>query len=601
MTNLNTLRKRLSGLGVDYFILPNSDEFFNEYLPENSQRIKFLTGFSGSNAILVVGQTKLAFFTDGRYTTQAKNQLNIKSLAIFNLSEKTPWQWLTENLKPEQKVGFDPKLHKFKQIRFYQEKSVIDLIALEQNPVDTIWTQSKFQGSKVFLHPVKYSGLSSKIKINQLIESFKKDSQVLILNAPATICWLLNLRAQDIAYTPLALCQAIIYQDYQIDLFINPKRIDQKVKKYLELIGVRVIAPEFFAKSLSKLKKATITIDPETTNYWLYQQIEKYAGKIIEKTDPCLLLKACKNPTEIAGAIKAHKIDGLALTKFLFWLEKNLNAKKPIDEITAAQKLLELRQQNKDFLFPSFATISGFGANGAIIHYQATSKTNQKLQGNSLYLIDSGGQYYFGTTDVTRTVLVGKISKAIKENFTNVLKGHLELTMAKFSVGTSGANLDALARYYLWQNGKDYDHGTGHGVGSFSSVHEGPQSISKRSNSCALQPGMIISNEPGYYQVGEYGIRIENLVLVEECQNPNYQGFLQFKNLTLAPIDQRLIDFTMLNPAQKKWLKDYHLEIEQKLSDKLNLDEKRWLRKIVEFYSQSYLKDLNKTIKGRAK
>jgi Xaa-Pro aminopeptidase len=569
MSNLKLLRKTLETLNLDYFILPNNDEFSNEYLPKSANRLEFITGFTGSNATIIIGQKKAAFFTDGRYTIQAATEVNNKDYEIHNLADKSWAKWLLENSKNNDKIGFDPKLHSLSAINYYQkilEKRKI--VFLKENPVDHIWSsRPKAPATKAFIHDLKYAGISAEEKIKIITKNFSKNADALILNSPISICWLLNIRATDIDFTPIALCHAIIYKNGKVDLFIDEKRLDPKVKKHLK--NVKIISPKDLEKNILLLKNKKIQLDPNYCNYWLASLLQK--SKIIEATDPCLIQKACKNPTEIKGMIKAHEIDGAAVTKFLLWLK---NEAKNIDEIKTTKKLLEFRKQNKEFFSPSFATISGFASNGAIVHYHATKKTNKKIKGNSLYLVDSGGQYFYGTTDITRTISIGKPTSEQKHNFTLVLKGHIALATAEFSNKTTGSDLDILARQFLQKEGKDYDHGTGHGVGCFLSVHEGPQNISKRKNEIYLKPGMIISNEPGYYKTGEYGIRIENLVLVEKAKK---KGFLKFKTITLAPIDLNLIDFKLLTEAEKSWLINYHQEIYKKL--KLTKLEKSQLKK----------------------
>jgi Xaa-Pro aminopeptidase len=574
MTNhLNSLKTTLKKFNLDYFLLPNSDEFSSEYLPEYAKRLQLITGFTGSNAFAIIAQEKTkksAFFTDGRYTLQAAAEVDKKSFEIYNLSEKSPLNWLLENINSfsssqcksgsiaKPKIGFDPFLHSINSIFNYQKYFGKNLIALDKNPVDAIWeNQPKRPNTKVFKHPLKYSGLSSKEKIQKIIADLDENSDAVILTNPASICWLFNIRAADIEYSPLHLSCAIIYKNGKAELF----------KNHLQL-------------TTYDLQLKSIQIDFSQANYQLYQTLKSQNITIINKPDPCLNPKAIKNPTEIKNAIIAHKIDGLAVTKFLFWLENSLNKKQKIDELKAAKKLLEFRKENKKFLYPSFATIAGFSSNGAIIHYQPSPKTNKTIQGNGLLLIDSGGQYLEGTTDITRTIAVGKPTAEMIENFTRVLKGHIAIARAKFPQGTTGNNLDILARYHLWQAGLDYDHGTGHGVGSFFSVHESPPSISKRSDGVPLQAGMILSNEPGYYKTGEYGIRIENLILVEKCG----EKFLHFKTITLTPIDPKLINFKMLTYPEKKWLGEYHLRVYEELKSGLNREEKMWLEKIIKNY-----------------
>ncbi len=567
INNLNSLKATLKKLNLDYFLLPNSDEFGSEYLPKYAKRLQFIAGFTGSNAFAIIGQKKSVFFTDGRYSLQAAAEIDKKIFEIYNLSEKSPLNWLLENIgeniRKNSKIGFDPALHSINFIQNYQKYFGKNLICSEKNPIDPIWkNQPKPPQTKVFNHPIKYSGLSSRDKIKKIIANLDKNSDAVILTNPASICWLFNIRASDIEYSPLLLSYAIIYKNGKSELLKNHSQLTNY-----------------------NLPLKSVQLDFNQTNYQIYKTLESQNITIIDKLDPCLIHKAIKNSIEIKNAIKTHQIDGLAVTKFLFWLEKSSEKNQKIDELTAAKKLLEFRKANKKFLYPSFATIAGFGSNGAIIHYQPTLKTNKKIKGNSLFLVDSGGQYLEGTTDVTRTLAVGTTSAEMIENFTRVLKGHIAIARAKIpnlsSGGIAGNSLDILARYHLWQAGLDYDHGTGHGVGSFSSVHESPPSISKRNDGVALQAGMILSNEPGYYKAGEYGIRIENLILVEKFN----EKFLHFKTLTLAPIDPKLINFKMLTYPEKKWLYEYHLRIYEELKKGLNEEEKMWLKNIVRAYN----------------
>ena len=603
--NLNSLKNTITKLNLHYFLLPNSDKFGSEYLPEYAKRLQFITGFTGSNAFAIIGcsKNKSAFFTDGRYTLQAAAEVDKKAFEIYNLAEKSPLNWLLENSQKNSKIGFDPSLHNISSVFNYQKYFGDNLIALETNPVDSIWkNQPEAPNSKVFKHLEKYSGLSSKEKIQKIIIDLDKNSDAVILTNPASVCWLLNIRAADVEYSPLLLSYAIVYKNNQSRIgFATPT------------LGSFQFLKDMIIGSPLQMPNNSVQIDFNQTNYQIYSLLKSQNITIINKPDPCLIHKAIKNPTEIKNAILAHKIDGLAVTKFLFWLENSLAKKQKIDEISATKKLLEFRKSNKKFLYESFATIAGFASNGAIVHYHSTKKTNKVLKGNGLFLIDSGGQYQEGTTDITRTIAIGTPTTEMIENFTRVLKGHIAIARAKIPQGTTGNNLDILARYHLWQAGLDYDHGTGHGVGSFSSVHESPPSISKRSDGVALQAGMILSNEPGYYKTGEYGIRIENLILVEKFDNaqvsiynddlmfasklkknepeilvanpePLQKNFLHFKTLTLAPIDPKLINFKMLTYPEKKWLHEYHLRVYEELKKGLNIDERTWLEKIIEPY-----------------
>ncbi len=571
---LSLLKKSIKNLELDYFLLPNSDEFASEYLPEYAKRLQFITGFSGSNGFALIGQNKSAFFTDGRYTLQAQSEVNANDFEIFNLREKLPLDWLLENGGDSLRIGFDGKLHSVNFIQNYQKHFAQNLIMLEENPVDKIWQQQpKPPQTNLFLHQEQYCGVSSLDKIAKIIAQMAPSSEAIILTNPASVCWLFNIRGGDVAYAPLLLRYAIIYKNGESKLLF-PNEVE--------------ILP-----AIASIKN--LELDFSQANYWLYWLFLKQKINVSNCPDYCLELKAVKNAVEIKNAILAHKIDGLAVTRFLFWLEKELVNKKSISEISASEKLLEFRKQDKRFCYESFATIAGFASNGAIIHYHSSEKTNKILQGNSLFLIDSGGQYQQGTTDITRTLAVGKPTKPMIENFTRVLKGHIALARVKFPVKTSGASLDCLARSYLWQKCLDYDHGTGHGVGSFSSVHEFPPSITKKFDGRELKAGMIVSDEPGYYQSGGYGIRIENLLLVENVKSkPNqanltgFRDFLQFKVISLAPIEAKLIDFKMLTYPEKKWLYNYHLKIQQTFKNKLNPDEQEWLAALIQRFAAAF-------------
>lgn len=629
---LKALKNLLKAEEIDYFILPNSDEFFSEYLPESEKRVQYLTGFSGSNAVIIMGVEKSHFFTDGRYILQAENELDLTEFEIFNIAQKTVLLWLEENLSAGKKVALDGKLMTVNFVKACEKiakEREVELLFLNTNPVDKIWLdRPTASNSEVFLCNKKMTGADSLEKRKLILENLEADA--VIITKPENICWLLNIRAADVEFTPLLLAYAILFKSGEVDLFVDEKRILNRENS--ELTNVNFIQADCFDLRISVLKKSfnKIQIDVASTNYWLYDILQKHNFEIVNKIDAIEIAKSCKNDAEIFGAIKSHEIDGLAVTRFLFWLQKSLEKNAEIDEISASERLLEFRKCSVDFLYPSFASISGFASNGAVIHYRATQKTNRRLSGvdtggrflpqsfqiprqevsagfdssqpavgegeGTLYLIDSGGQYFgenfCGTTDITRTVAIGKPSAEMIENFTRVLKGHIALARIKFPRGTSGAQLDVLAREHLWNAKKDYDHGTGHGVGSFLSVHEGPCGISKRSNQQLLE-GMILSNEPGFYKNGEYGIRIENLMLVEKSKDENLgenseknnREFLQFITLTLAPIDPKLIDFKMMTYPEKKWLKEYHERILMTLKSGLNFDEIKWLENLVQDFS----------------
>lgn len=544
MDKIQEFRKLLKTQNIDAYIIPNNDEFQNEYLPDSAKRLEWLTGFTGSAGTAIIAQNKAAFFTDGRYTIQAGQQVDKNIFEIYNIADKKPEQWLAEN---HIKAGFDAWVLSLAQVRRYDPKT-LQPISHSPNFVDLIWKDRPAPPQKpAKAHDIRYAGETSESKRKRIAEGLNVDAA--LLTSPDSINWLLNIRGQDVAHTPLCLCYAALSKDGTVDLFIDKKKINFEMLKHL---GADVKIHEFsLATKIGPNQR--ILIDAAKIPYALYQTVKAGGADIIEGTDPCTLPKALKNSIEIAGIKHAHQLDGQALTKFLKWLPGQNN----LDEIAAAEKLEEFRRENSEYLEPSFDTISGFGSNGAIVHYRAVAESNKKFESGSLYLVDSGGQYEFGTTDVTRTVAIGEPSKQMRHDYTLVLKGHIGIATAVFPRGTTGAQLDALARQHLWNEGKDYDHGTGHGVGYYLSVHEGPQGISKRYIDVALQPGMVVSNEPGYYKAGEYGIRIENLVLVVEKEN----NFLGFETLTKAPFDENLIEWEILSPKEEQWIKEYQASV----------------------------------------
>lgn len=577
---LSKLKSFLKEQKLDFFLQTNSDEFFSEYLQPSEKRIEFAANFSGSNATVIFSQNKHYFFTDGRYILQAKQQLNLDEFEVLDMAEISVIAWINKNVKSSQTLALDAKNTTIDFVNLLKCNKKI----LHENPINKFWDNCpKPSSSKVFELSEKITGQNS-LEKRQLISQNLNDEALFITRADE-LCWLLNIRASDIEFNPFCLAYAILYQDSSVDLFIEKSRLEN-----LNLQKVNIINPQNLPQQIAAIKTKTkkIICDFSSTNYWIYQHFLANEFTVLNAKNPIEILKAQKNKTEISSIKKGHEIDGIAVTKFLFWLEKSLQNGAEINEILIAEKILEFRQKNKDFFYPSFATIAGFASNGAVIHYHATPKTNKKIQGNSLLLIDSGGQYcgrdFCATTDITRTIAIGTPSPEMINDFTRVLKGHIALARAKFPRTTSGAQLDILARNFLWLECKDYAHGTGHGVGAFLGVHEGPCAISKRSHA-PLQENMILSNEPGFYKEGEYGIRIENLILVEKID----EKFLGFKTITLAPLDHALIDFKMLTYPEKKWLHNYHQEIFDKLSPQLENQERNWLEKICKTYQLRHL------------
>jgi Xaa-Pro aminopeptidase len=575
-SRLKDLRQLLKKQKLSGFVVPSNDDFQSEFCPPHARRLEWLNGFSGSYGVAVLLENKAAFFTDGRYTLQAREQVS-DDYEIYNIAEKTPWQWLADNLKKKKKLGLDPWLHSETNAAKYLEVANIHLC--ESNPIDDLWQdRPPMPQDEIKIHPVKYSGRKSSDKIEIILKKLaEKNADALILAAPDSTCWLLNIRGNDIPTTPFILSYAIVYKSGKVTLFIEKKRIGEKTTEYLGK-DVKIVSRDTLDKEIKSLRKKKVWLDQNSAPYWFFDQLKK--KNIIRAADPCQLPKACKNKTEIQGAYDAHVIDGVAVTRFLHWLDSNLGKEK-ITEMDVAKKLLSFRAENKQFMENSFDTIAGFESNGAIVHYRASEATNKELKGNSLFLLDSGGQYLSGTTDITRTIAIGKPTTEQKTSFTLVLKGHIALASAVFPVGTSGSQLDILARQYLWQAGLDYDHGTGHGVGSYLSVHEGPQRISKAPNNVALQVGMIVSNEPGFYKENKYGIRIESLLTVVEKPelNQGRRKFLGFDTITLAPIDLKLVEILMLSKSEKKWLEEYHKRVVASLSSLLPKEVASWLKK----------------------
>ncbi len=585
-----TIRSLMMEYKIDAYIVPNNDEFQNTNLPTNKQRLRIVSGFSGSNGVLIITPNKMILFTDSRYLLQAKleiekfNDDKIKSqYIILDMHSKSSCNILGVDL--QQKIlGYNPMLHTIKNLEYYKKLSEIDnftLLPIEDNLIDKALinkNNNNLEINEAYLLDIEYSGITSKEKVSNVIHTINKNDiknsssnkiEYFLITSLESICWLLNIRGSDTPFTPLLQSYVILdVNNKKVKLFVELNKINNIKNNLSDLIEVYDIneIKDYYISLISKNKK--IGLDPKFTSSWFIKTIQDLNDKeILEKVicymdDPCILLKAYKNKEEIAGIEKSHIYDGIAICKFLTWLHESIDLKINITELDAVDELLKLRMQQPLFVYPSFPTISGFGENGAIVHYEANNDTNKEINSKdkgNLYLFDSGGQYKCGTTDITRTIAVGKTDYKHKKFFTAVLKGHINIASATFPKGTTGGQLDSLARYYLWQLNSDYGHSTGHGVGHFLSVHEGPHAIS-RSNNIELQPGMITSIEPGFYEEKEFGIRIENLYLVEQSNDD--ENFLQFKALSLVPIDLELVLWDELEERQKKWLINYHKLIE---------------------------------------
>ena len=578
---LSSLRSILKKDHLDGFIINRGDEFLNEYVAPYAERLAWLTGFTGSAGMAIVLPDNAAVFSDGRYILQMQQQLDQELWEYHHISHKSPLAWILDhNHLQKLKLGYDPRLMSQKNLESLQNNK-IRLVPITDNPIDTLWLdQPGYPNQPIEPHPLEFSGLSHHNKIEKLQkELLFNNEDAFIFCDPASICWLLNIRGSDVPYSPIPLVYAILYRDH-VCLYADQEQYSETLSDFLGHT-VKLCSRNDIYSDLRKITSFVIGLDKNQTPIGFIQLLEKQEISIHYRTNPILLPKSCKNQVEQKGAINAHIRDGIAMCRFLFWLEKHGIDKS---ETVVAEKLNQFRIETggKFYKEESFPAISATGSNGAIIHYQATKTNHSIIRENQLYLIDSGGQYKDGTTDITRTIWMGKkfAPSSIREQATMVLKGHIALSSAVFPIGTTGSQLDVLARYALWQNGLNYDHGTGHGVGSYLSVHEGPCRISSQPFPISLKEGMILSNEPGYYLAGHHGIRLENLLLV--CKAP-YDNFLKFKPLTLVPFDWKIINSTLLTPQEKNWLNNYHKQITDLIYPHLNKNEQTWLMKMCTF------------------
>ena len=580
---LAALRAELSRRDLDGFVVPRADPQHSEYLPRRAERLQWITGFSGSAGVAVVLAGKAAIFIDGRYTLQIDDQVDTASWQRRHVTDDPPDKWIAANLDGG-RLGYDPWLHTpdgLKKLRQACKTAGGELVAVEDNPIDAAWSgQPPPPVAPVVPHEARFAGQDAADKRKGVAAALREAGTVAcVLSAPDSIAWLLNLRGGDVPCSPFALGFAIVHDDARVELFMDGAKFAPETVAHL---GDQVVLgePDALGPALDALAKANrpVQADPAGTSAWIFERVSAAGGEIKRADDPCALPKARKNPVELDGARAAHRRDGAALTRFLRWFDATA-AGGELSEFDVAAHLDGLRAGNEHFRGLSFATIAGSGANGAIVHYHASEATNRRMGAGELLLVDSGGQYLDGTTDVTRTLAVGEPGADQRRHFTAVLKGHIALATTRFPVGTSGSQLDTLARHALWQMGLDYDHGTGHGVGSYLGVHEGPQRISKLPSTVALEPGMIVSNEPGYYRAGAYGIRIENLVCVVEVARPEggERDMLGFETLTRAPLDRKLIDIAMLSEAEIAWLDAYHATVREALAPLLDDDTAAWL------------------------
>ena len=559
MEKINKLKKLFSEHNIDGYIIPKNDEFFNEYVSPSKDRLKFISNFSGSAGFSIILKKKNYLFVDGRYTIQAKIQSgsNFKVLTI-------PYKFPKDVLKTKKKIiiGFDPKLHNQQQFNSFLKIINIKFKKINKNLIDQVWPNKPTETIKPFFClSKKNAGEGYKTKINKVKKILKKNkTDYLFVSAPENVAWVLNVRGYDSSFSPLTNARLLIDVKGNIEFFSKTNKVKGIKKKFSRKI--KFFNEEMLIKKLNNLNKKKIWLDILTCSIY-FKDLLKNKNKLLEKNDPIYDLKSIKNIIELKNMKEAHILDGAALTKFLFWLKKSFKDRK-ITEISAQKKLENYRKKNKNYKFPSFSTISGSGPNSAIIHYKASDQSNRTLKKGDLYLVDSGGQYSYGTTDVTRTISLENKSNFIKEVYTRVLKGHIAVSDFKIKKRSTGSEVDFSARKFLKQIKLDYPHGTGHGVGHFLNVHEGPQSFSKK-NRVYLKSGMIISNEPGYYREGQFGIRIENLIYIKKNK---------FKELTLVPLEKELIEKKILNKNEINWINSYHNKVKKNLIKFMNFNEK---------------------------
>ncbi|MCF6327923.1 MAG: aminopeptidase P family protein [Devosiaceae bacterium] len=575
---IKKLRSLMKAKKLDAWLAPHSDVHRSESLPKSERRLAHITGFTGSAGSAIIGIKNAALFVDGRYTMQAPLQTDTDIFDILEIPSEKPGNWAKNNLGPKFHIGFDPWLHTISEIRTFnlQLKNHGVLVATE-NLIEKIWNNRPpppFEN--IELLGIERAGVAAEQKILAIKNQLEnKNADALVLNMPESICWLLNIRGRDVPNTPVVLAFAIVHKDKKPELFINLKKLSPEQNQHLSAT-ITLRNAEEFSGSLEKLatNKARIWVDPTTCPDAIYNLLSNKGTTIFEAPDPVVATKAIKNPIELAGMKQAHLLDGIALANFLCWFDQNASNGN-LTEIEIASRLENFRAMEPSLVDISFDTISGSGPNGAIVHYRVNEQSNRVLNSGELMLVDSGGQYLSGTTDITRTLYTGSASAQQKQHFTLVLKGMIAISTLTFPKGTTGSQIDIMARHALWQVGLNYNHGTGHGVGAFLSVHEGPAGIAPRYN-VPLEAGMIISNEPGYYLEGEYGIRIENLVHV--INSADFEGFLAFETLTLAPIDTRLLDLSLLDAKEISWLNKYHAKVKKQISPHLEHGQKIWLQ-----------------------
>ncbi|WP_299941269.1 aminopeptidase P family protein [uncultured Microbulbifer sp.] len=580
---LQVLREALRQQGVEAFLVPRTDEYQNEYIPPAEERLSWVTGFTGSAGVAVIGLEAAALFVDGRYTLQGQQQLGGRPIELENLDSAEIANWVCNQLREGQALGYDPRLHTEPGLALLQghlKARDITLRPLEKNPIDAIWADRPATPSGTARpHPFAFSGEHSRDKRRRIAALLaEKRVDALWLPSPENCAWLFNIRGDDIPHLPVALANAVLYRDGSATLYLSAEAVGEGLLEHLDREVTVVSDKRLLFSDLRRRHIGKIWVDPLISNCWILQQLRALDIQLVQERDPVSGAKACKNAVELAGARAAHERDGAALCEFLAELPRAVDT--GLDELSAVKLLYGKRAAREGFRGNSFDTISGYGPNGAIVHYRVSPESSLPMKPEGIYLCDSGAQYPDGTTDVTRTLALGDFPALARAHFTRVLKGHIAIAALRFPQGTCGEQIDAIARRSLWEVGLDYAHGTGHGVGSYLSVHEGPQRIGKVATGVALQPGMILSNEPGFYLTGQYGIRIENLVYVKESED--YPGFLEFEELTLVPIDCVLIDADLLSARERDWLNRYHRRVRQVITPLVDEHTADWLRAATE-------------------
>jgi Xaa-Pro aminopeptidase len=575
-SHLAALRAELARCGLDGFVVPRADEHLGEYVPPGAERLRWLTGFTGSAGLAIVLPDRAAVFTDGRYVLQLAAQTDPALWERRHIIDEPPSAWLAEHA-PGARIGYDPLLFSEERAQRYADAGVT-MVAVEDNPIDAIWTdRSPPPLDPAEPYPLEFAGRASEAKREEVAAALRQVKQdAAIITDPASIAWLLNIRGSDVPFTPFALGFAIVHADAGCELFMAPQKLPPATREWLGN-AVSVQDRAALPGALGGLAGKRVRVDAAGSPAWFAERLRAAGATVVNGMDPCLLPKASKNEVECQGARNAHARDAVAVCRFLRWLE---SAAGHETEMSAAAKLTEFRAREKLFRGESFPCISGAGEDGAVIHYRVTPETNRPIRANETYLNDSGAQYVDGTTDITRTIWTGPDDPPaeIRDRVTRVLKGHIAIATLQFPQGATGVQLDAFARAALWRAGLDYDHGTGHGVGSYLSVHEGPVSLSRTARPIALAAGMILSNEPGYYEPGKYGVRLENLLLVQPAEVAQAKKpFLRFETLTLAPFDRRLIDRPLLTAEETGWLNAYHARVLAEVGPHLEPDEREWL------------------------